>query len=73
MSYSYQEREREWDEYVRPSDRSYTVRRYVVSEDPPAERERDLVIRRRTDEFRDYERDRMEQTLLTSLLCAYGG
>lgn len=73
MSYSYQEREREWDEYTRPADRSYTVRRYVVSEDSPVERERDLVIRRRTDEFRDYERDRMEQPPLNNIWFAFKG
>ncbi|KAH8695968.1 hypothetical protein BGW36DRAFT_179272 [Talaromyces proteolyticus] len=69
MSYTYRERDREWDDYSRPSDRSYKVKRYVVSHDDNRERERDffrredsgtadreLVIRRRTEPYEtDYE------------------
>lgn len=63
MSYTYRERDREWDEYSRPSDRSsYKVKRYVVPSedsygrdrdfyrrDDPGMGERELVIRRRTE------------------------
>lgn len=67
MSYAYRERDREWDEYSRPSDhRGYTVKRYVVSSEESRDRERErdffrredsgtgdreLVIRRRTEPY----------------------
>lgn len=63
MSYTYRERDREWDEYSRPDHRnSYTVKRYVIPPDEGRDRDRDffrrddsgtadreLVIRRRTE------------------------
>jgi hypothetical protein len=71
MSYAYRERDREWDEYSRPSEHrgSYTVKRYVVPSDDSRDRDRDffrrddsgtgdreLVIRRRTEPYEtDYE------------------
>ncbi|RAO71167.1 uncharacterized protein BHQ10_007179 [Talaromyces amestolkiae] len=71
MSYAYRERDREWDEYSRPSEHrgSYTVKRYVIPSDDGRDRERDffrredsgtadreLVIRRRTEPHEtDYE------------------
>lgn len=49
MSYVYKERDREWDEYSKPSDQrsSYTVKRYVVSKDDARERERERDFFRR--------------------------
>jgi hypothetical protein len=68
MSYTYREKDREWDEYSRPSDyRNYKVKRYVIPSEDSRDRdffrrddsgvgERELVIRRRTEpQESDYE------------------
>jgi hypothetical protein len=70
-SYAYRERDREWDDYSRPSDHrgSYSVKRYVYPTEDDRDRERELVfrreepstgdrelvIRRRTEPHDDYE------------------
>jgi hypothetical protein len=48
MSYSYRERDTEYDDYSRRSDRgsSYKIKRYVVSQDDDRDREREVVYRR---------------------------
>ncbi|KKA17989.1 hypothetical protein T310_8063, partial [Rasamsonia emersonii CBS 393.64] len=47
MSYTYRERDREWDDYSRPSEpRSYTVRRYIIPPEDDRDREREVIYRR---------------------------
>lgn len=47
MSHTYRERDREWDDYSRPSEpRSYTVKRYVIPPEDDREREREVIYRR---------------------------